>query len=158
MKSYPAKFKSFSAENCLNGSLAKVAKFHTNPFNFVACLPNPYKLSILGEIWRATILPFSSSKYFCSWLRLKFSWSFIWNGKHSYSFPVLSCFCNGQWLSLCSKAFRAFLFFVYFSCNKTVIPLALARYEMIIANSVLLTLHWLSSISFPTHTCGIIVK
>ena len=27
-----------------NGSLAKVAKFHTNPYNFVACLPNPYKL------------------------------------------------------------------------------------------------------------------
>ena len=60
----------FSAENCPNGSLAKVAKFHTNPYNFVACLPNPYKLSILGDIWRATILPFSSSKYFCAWLRL----------------------------------------------------------------------------------------
>ena len=29
-----------------NGSLAKVAKFHTNPYNFVACLPNPCKLSI----------------------------------------------------------------------------------------------------------------
>ena len=27
----------------------------------------PYKLSILGDIWRATILPFSSSKYFYSW-------------------------------------------------------------------------------------------
>ena len=35
--------------------LAKVAKFHTNPYNFVAYLPNPYKLSILGNIWRATI-------------------------------------------------------------------------------------------------------
>ena len=40
----------FSAENCSNGSLAKVAKVHTNPYNFVACLPNPYKLSILGDI------------------------------------------------------------------------------------------------------------
>ena len=39
-----------SAENCSNGSLAKVAKVHTNPYNFVACLPNPYKLSILGDI------------------------------------------------------------------------------------------------------------
>ena len=34
---------------------AEVAKFHTNPYNFVACLlvfvPNPYKLSIsLGDI------------------------------------------------------------------------------------------------------------
>ena len=29
--------------------------------------PNPYKLSILGDIWTATILPFSSSKYFYSW-------------------------------------------------------------------------------------------
>ena len=46
------------------------AKFDTNPYNIVACLPNPYKLSILGDIWRATILPFSSSKYFYSWQRL----------------------------------------------------------------------------------------
>ena len=57
----------------LSGKLSKwepwkVAKFHTNPYNFVACLPNPYKLSILGDIWRATILPFSSSKYFYLWL------------------------------------------------------------------------------------------
>ena len=36
----------------------------------MACLPNPCKLSILGDIWRATILPFSSSKYSYSWLRL----------------------------------------------------------------------------------------
>ena len=36
----------------------------------MACLPNPYKLSILGDIWRATILPFPSSKYFYSRLRL----------------------------------------------------------------------------------------
>ena len=27
--------------NCSNGSLAKVAKLHTNPYNFVVCLPNP---------------------------------------------------------------------------------------------------------------------
>ena len=42
----------------------------------MACLPNPYKLSILGDSWRTTctctctILPFSSSRYFYSWLRL----------------------------------------------------------------------------------------
>ena len=29
----------------------------------LARLPNPYKLSILGEIWRAIILPFSFFKY-----------------------------------------------------------------------------------------------
>ena len=46
----PSQVKEFSAENCSNGSLAKVAKFHTNPYNFVACLPSPYKLSILGDI------------------------------------------------------------------------------------------------------------
>ena len=44
-----------SVENCPNGNLAKVAKFHTNPSNFLACLPNPYELSILGDICRATI-------------------------------------------------------------------------------------------------------
>ena len=46
----PSQVKVFSAENCLNGSLAKVAKFHTNPYNFEACLLNPHKLFILGDI------------------------------------------------------------------------------------------------------------
>ena len=46
----PSQVQEFPAENCSNGSLAKFAKFHTNPYNFVACLPNPYKLSILGDI------------------------------------------------------------------------------------------------------------
>ena len=36
----------------------------------MACLDNPYKLSILGDIWIATISPFSFSKYFYSCLRL----------------------------------------------------------------------------------------
>ena len=63
----PDQVKEFSVENCPNGNLAKVAKFHTNPSNFLAGLPNPYKLSFLGDIFRATILPFSSSKYFYSW-------------------------------------------------------------------------------------------
>ena len=67
MKSYPAKFKSFQQKIVQMGAFAQAAKLHTNPYNFVACLPNPYKLSILGDIWRATILPFSSSKYFYPW-------------------------------------------------------------------------------------------
>ena len=46
MKSYPVKFKSF-LQKIVPLGLAKVAKFHTNPYNFV---PNPYKLSILGDI------------------------------------------------------------------------------------------------------------
>ena len=46
----PSQVEKFSAENCSNGGFAKVAKFHTNPYNFVACLPNPYKLAILGDI------------------------------------------------------------------------------------------------------------
>ena len=46
----PSQVKGFSAKNCPNKSLAKIAKFHTNPYKFVACLPNPYKLSILSDI------------------------------------------------------------------------------------------------------------
>ena len=46
----PSQVYEFSAKNCSNESLTKFAKFHTNPYNFVACLPNPYKLSILGYI------------------------------------------------------------------------------------------------------------
>ena len=49
-KKLPIEVKEFSAENCPNGSLAKVEKFHKNPYNLVACLPNPYKLSILCDI------------------------------------------------------------------------------------------------------------
>ena len=56
----PSQVQKFSVENCPNVSLAK---FHTNPYNFVACLPNRYKLSIcvqprtpsqcacIGEFW-----------------------------------------------------------------------------------------------------------
>ena len=67
MKSYKTKFNSL-VENC--ESFAKVANFHTNPYNFAVCLPNPNKLSILGAIWRAANLPFPTSEYFYSWLRL----------------------------------------------------------------------------------------
>ena len=44
---------------------------------FDFCAPAVFKLSILGDIWRAIILFFSPSKYFYSCLRLKFIWSFI---------------------------------------------------------------------------------
>ena len=39
--------------------------------------------------------------------------------------------------------------------NKTIIPLALVGFEMIIANSAP---RWLSTISYPTRTRGIIVN
>ena len=42
--------------------------------HFMACLPSPYKLSILDDIWKTTILPLSSSKYFYSWQRLSGAW------------------------------------------------------------------------------------
>ena len=86
----PNQLWEFSAENCPDGSLAKFAKFHTNPYNFEACLPNPYKLFILGDIWRAVILPFLSSKYFHLNIFV-----FQTNEKQPYSFLVLSRLCNG---------------------------------------------------------------
>ena len=56
-----SKVEDFSGENCYNGNLANVAKFRTNPYNFVACLPNPCKLSILirqvlGDIFAIFLL------------------------------------------------------------------------------------------------------
>ena len=39
--------KEFSAENSRNGSLAKVAKFHTNPYSFVARL-DPIRTNYFG--------------------------------------------------------------------------------------------------------------
>ena len=62
MKNYPVKFESFQLKIILL-HLAKVAKFHTNPQNYVASLTNPYKLSILGAISRSIFLASSSSKY-----------------------------------------------------------------------------------------------
>ena len=67
MKSYPTKFKSFLWKIVQMGSLQKLQNSIQTLILFLACLPNPYKLSILGDICRATILPFSSSKYFYSW-------------------------------------------------------------------------------------------
>ena len=50
MKNYPTKFQNFQRKIVQMGALQKVAKFNTNPYNFVACLPNPYKLSNFGDI------------------------------------------------------------------------------------------------------------
>ena len=70
MKSYSTKFKGFQGNIVQMGAFQKLQnsiQTLNQPYNFLACLPNPYKLSILGDICRATILPFSSSKYFYSW-------------------------------------------------------------------------------------------
>ena len=66
MKSYPAKFKSFQRKIVQMGASQKLQNSIQILINFVACLPNPYKLSISGDIWRATIFPFSSSNFY-SW-------------------------------------------------------------------------------------------
>jgi len=61
MKSYPVKFESFQRQIFQMGALQKLQNSIQTLKNFAACLPSPYKLSILGDIWRAIILPFSSS-------------------------------------------------------------------------------------------------
>ena len=72
MKSYPAKFNSFQRNIFQMGVLQKFQ--NSIQILIILWLVYPihtvymYKLSILGNIWRATILPFSSSKYFIySW-------------------------------------------------------------------------------------------
>ena len=73
MKSYPTKFKSFLWTIVQMGTLQKLQNSILTLLNFWLVYPirsfwpNPYKLSILGDICRATILPFSSSKHFYSW-------------------------------------------------------------------------------------------
>ena len=62
MKSYPAKLKSFQQKIVQMGALEKLQNSIQTLINVVACLPNPYKLSSLGDILRASILPVSSSK------------------------------------------------------------------------------------------------
>ena len=50
MKSVPAKFKSFQRKIVQMRASQKLQNSIQNPYNFVACIPNPYKLSILGDI------------------------------------------------------------------------------------------------------------
>ena len=50
---------------------------------------------------------------------------------------------------LFSTVFNICLIYTWGVCNKTIIPLALVGYEIIIANSVY-------TISYPTHACRII--
>ena len=68
MKSYPTKFKSFLWKIVQMGTLQKLQNsIQTLIIFWSVYWPKPYKLSILGDISKATILPFSSSKYFYSW-------------------------------------------------------------------------------------------
>ena len=61
MKSYPAKFSSFQRNIIQMRALQKLQD-SIKPYNFEACLLNPYKLQhTLGDIWRAAILPFPCS-------------------------------------------------------------------------------------------------
>ena len=55
MKSYPAKFKSFQRKIIQMEALQKLQNSIQTLINFGACLPNPYKLSVLGDIQKATI-------------------------------------------------------------------------------------------------------
>ena len=49
--------------------------------------------------------------------------------------------------------------FVSLIFGKTIIPLALVWYEIVIANSALQPRdRWLSTIQYPTHACGIVVN
>ena len=56
MKSYPAKFKSFQRKIIQMEALQKLQNSIQTLINFVTFLANPYKLSILGDIWWASIL------------------------------------------------------------------------------------------------------
>ena len=67
MKSCPTKFKSFLWKNVQMRILQKLQNSIQTLIIVLACLPNPYQLSILRDICRATIFPFSSSEYFYLW-------------------------------------------------------------------------------------------
>jgi len=90
--------------------------------------PNPYKFSVLGNICRTIILPFSSPRYFYSCLRpsnlvdLSFEYlNFSKNGKQPYSFPVFSRFWNGlfAWNYFSPKQKKAFGLFQGSPSKKT---------------------------------------
>ena len=98
----PDEVKEFSVENCPNGNLAKVAKFHTNSYKFWPVYP----IHTNSLFWVIFVeLPFchfpppnTSIRGKDSKIQLIFHLSilvFQTNGKQPYSFPVLSHFCNG---------------------------------------------------------------
>ena len=61
MKSYPVKFESFQRKIVQMGALQKLQNsVQTLKILWPGLTTNPYKLSILGDIWRAIISPFSS--------------------------------------------------------------------------------------------------
>ena len=54
--------------------------------------------------------------------------------------------------------FKFSLLYFWDVFNKTIIPLALVGYDMIIAKTRRYAFRWLSTILYPTRACGIIVK
>ena len=74
----------------------KSCKIPYKPSQILACLQNPYKLSILGDIWTAIIFHFNILL-------------FQTNRKQPHSFPVLSRFCNGLFV-MCHDDLRSLLF------------------------------------------------
>ena len=75
MKIYPSKFKSFQRKIVQMGALQKLQNSIQTLIIFWHVLPNPYKLSILGDhfaIFLLQIILFVVIK------TLKFIWSFIW--------------------------------------------------------------------------------
>ena len=89
-------------ENCPNGSLAKVAKFHANTYNFVACLAAQSTNSLFWVIFEELTFcyfppPNTSIRGIDSNL-VDLSLNilvFQTNGKQPYPFPVLSRLCDG---------------------------------------------------------------
>ena len=69
MKSYPAKFRSFQRKIVQMGTSKKLQNSIQTLIILWLVFPI-HANSVLGDIWRATILPFSSSEYLYSWLRL----------------------------------------------------------------------------------------
>ena len=70
MKSYPTKFKSFLWKIVQMRTLQKLQNSIQTLIIFWPVLLSTQSISILGDICRATILPFSSSKYVYSCQRL----------------------------------------------------------------------------------------
>ena len=131
MKSYPTKFKSFLWKFVQMGTLQKlqnsiqiltiifwpVYPIHTNSLFWVIFVELPFchfppanasirgKKSKIQSIFHLNILVFQT------------------NGKQSYSFPVLSCFCNGLCHRLGQIALLKLIKFVKgrlnFSCKST---------------------------------------
>ena len=112
----PNQVEEFSAENCPNENLAKVAKFRTSPYDFLWPVYPIHTNSLFWVMFKE--LPFSSSKYLYSWYRL--------SNLVDLSFEYLS-FSNKQKTTILFSSPLAFLqcseffvkvFFELFICNQ----------------------------------------